>query len=223
MAGVLLDDVLGRMAETFPDQTAYSVVDGGSMTFSEWDGEANRLARGLVARGIVPDDRVAVHLGLDNALRWMVAYAAVHRAGGVAVPLSPRLTAAEVARMLAHCGARGSVADGDLAPTTRSWTWPWWSDASLGPRSEAGLGAAAVPWDEALDPDGSPLGVQRSRARPGRHPLHLGHHRAPQGGGRPPRQRLDGPPRPTPTGTAAPGCTPARCTPSPGWPSSTTR
>ena len=103
----LLDDVLARMGESFPDKMAYSVVDGDSMTFAEWDGRANQLARGLVARGIAPDDRVAVHLGLGNALRWMVAYTAVHRAGGVAVPLSPRLNPAEVGRMLAHCGAPG--------------------------------------------------------------------------------------------------------------------
>ncbi|MGH9090869.1 MAG: AMP-binding protein, partial [Acidimicrobiales bacterium] len=102
---VLLPETLRVMAETYPHEVAYSVVDGGAMTFADWDGQANRLARGLVAAGIAPDDRVAVHLGPANALRWLVAYAAVHRAGAVAVPLNARLGPAEVERMLAHCGA----------------------------------------------------------------------------------------------------------------------
>ena len=87
------------------------MVDGGSLAFGQWDGEANRLARGLVAAGIRPDDRVALHLRPENALRWLTAYAAVHRAGGVAVPLNPRLAPDEVARMLAHSGARAVLAD----------------------------------------------------------------------------------------------------------------
>ena len=108
---VLLEAHLALMAEHFPDEVAYQVVDGGSLAFGQWDGEANRLARGLVAAGIRPDDRVALHLRPENALRWLTAYAAVHRAGGVAVPLNPRLAPDEVARMLAHSGARAVLAD----------------------------------------------------------------------------------------------------------------
>ncbi len=160
---MLLDDVLSRMAESFPDKTAYSVVDGGSLTFAEWDGQANQLARGLVAAGIAPDDRVAVHIGLDNALRWLVSYTAVHRAGAVAVPLSPRLNHAEVGRMLAHCEARGSVADGELAAGDVQLDLAVVVDATVGSRADlAGGQTAVVPWDEALDPDGTPLGVPRT-------------------------------------------------------------
>jgi acyl-CoA synthetase (AMP-forming)/AMP-acid ligase II len=160
---VLLDDVLARMAESYPDKPAYSVVDGDTMTFAEWDSRANQLARGLIARGIGPDDRVAVHLGLENALRWMVAYTAVHRAGGVAVPLNPRLTTAEVGRMLAHCGAKGSVADGDLAAEDAALDLVVVVDATLGPREEISGGSTlVVGWDEALEPDGSSLDVART-------------------------------------------------------------
>src|ERR1700727_2383119 len=101
------------MAEEFPDQTAYTVVDVGALTFSQWDVQADALARGLVGRGLRPNDRVGLHLDPASALRWLVSYTAVHRAGGVAVPMNPRLAPAEVAHVLAHSGAAAVVADGE--------------------------------------------------------------------------------------------------------------
>jgi acyl-CoA synthetase (AMP-forming)/AMP-acid ligase II len=163
---VLLPEQLRLMAGEYPAETAYAVVDGGSMTFAEWDAEANRMARGLVTRGVAHGDRVGIHLVHEAALQWLTAYAAVHRAGAVAVPMNPRLAPAEVARMLAHCGARAVVAGGDLAE----------QDASL-PESLDGVtlavelvvevGAAAptdgrirrVPWDSVRDDDGSDFQV----------------------------------------------------------------
>ena len=35
---MLIDEHLRRMAETFPEETAYTVVDVGALTFAEWDG-----------------------------------------------------------------------------------------------------------------------------------------------------------------------------------------
>jgi acyl-CoA synthetase (AMP-forming)/AMP-acid ligase II len=112
-----MDDHLRRMAETFPDETAYTVVDAGSLTFAEWDGLANAMARGLVAGGLKPGDRVGIHLHPGTALHWLVSYTAAHRAGGVAVPMNPRLAPAEVRQMLAHSGATAVVADGALVVT----------------------------------------------------------------------------------------------------------
>jgi acyl-CoA synthetase (AMP-forming)/AMP-acid ligase II len=102
------------MASEFGDRTAFSVVDVGSMTFAEWDGAANALARRLLDSGLEPGARVGIHLHPELALRWLVSYSAAHRAGGVAVPMNPRLAPAEVAHVLAHSGATAAVADGDL-------------------------------------------------------------------------------------------------------------
>ena len=109
---MLIDEHLRRMAEEFPDRTAYTVVDVGALTFSEWDSEANALARGVVGVGLRPGDRVGIHLDPASTLRWLVSYSAVHRAGGVAVPMNPRLAPDEVAHVLAHSGAAAVVADG---------------------------------------------------------------------------------------------------------------
>ena len=109
-----MDDHLARMAEEFGDRTAFAVVDVGAMTFAEWDGAANAMARNLVEAGLEQDARVGIHLRPELALRWLVSYSAVHRAGGVAVPMNPRLAPAEVAHMLEHSGASAVVADGNL-------------------------------------------------------------------------------------------------------------
>ncbi len=113
-ATVLMDDHLARMAEEFGDRTAFAVVDVGSLTFAEWDGAANAMARRLVEAGLEPGGRVGIHLRPELALHWLISYSAAHRAGGVAVPMNPRLAPAEVAHMLEHSGATIVVADGDL-------------------------------------------------------------------------------------------------------------
>jgi feruloyl-CoA synthase len=109
-----MDDHLARMASEFPDRTAFAVVDVGAMTFAEWDGAANAMARRLLSAGLEPGGRVGIHLRPELALRWLVTYSAAHRAGGVAVPMNPRLAPAEVAHVLAHSGATVVVSDGDL-------------------------------------------------------------------------------------------------------------
>ena len=95
MTVTLLTDHLRAMARAFPDELGYRVIDVGDMTFAQWESESNRLARGLLSRGVVKGDRVALNPGAEEALRFMVAYAAVHKAGAVAVPTNIRLTDSE--------------------------------------------------------------------------------------------------------------------------------
>ncbi len=98
----MLADHLRAQAEAYPNAVAYRVVDGDTMTYAEWEAESNRLARALVAEGIGKGARVAVYLSADEALHWMVAYSAVHKAGAVAVPTNTRLSGNELARLWAH-------------------------------------------------------------------------------------------------------------------------
>lgn len=111
---MLLPEFLRMMAERFPGERAYKVVDDGSLTFAEWDEEANRLARGLLAAGIQPGERVAMNLHPTGAVRWLTSYPAIHRAGGVAVPLNPRLAQNELTHIFRHSGTRFVVTEGSL-------------------------------------------------------------------------------------------------------------
>jgi acyl-CoA synthetase (AMP-forming)/AMP-acid ligase II len=153
-----MDEHLRRMAEEFPEQTAYT-VDAGSLTFAEWDAAANAMARGLLARGLEPGDRVGIHLSPDLALRWLVSYTATHRAGGVAVPMSTRLAPAEVAHVLAHAGAAALVADGDRVAADLGVAG---DQLSLVVDASADPGGTAVGWEEIITADRAPIQVARS-------------------------------------------------------------
>jgi acyl-CoA synthetase (AMP-forming)/AMP-acid ligase II len=115
----LLTDHLRAMAAAFPDKVAYRVTDGGQMTFAQWEAESNALARALGALGVAKGDRVSIYLRAEEALRFMVAYSAVHKAGAVAVPTNTRLTAGELERLLGHAEVRAVLTDTELAPVAR--------------------------------------------------------------------------------------------------------
>ncbi len=165
----LPSEQLHAMAEAFGDESAYRVVGVGSLTFSQWDTAASRLARSLVDSGVRPGDRVGLHLDATNALRWMVAYSAVHRAGGAAVPLNPQLTKPELARMLAHSGASAVVVEESLlsrygdqrppvvisVPAAREGADP------VGATTDERVPGATSSWGEAMAADPSYFQVPR--------------------------------------------------------------
>jgi acyl-CoA synthetase (AMP-forming)/AMP-acid ligase II len=115
----LLTDHLRAMAGAFPDEIAYRVVDGGSMTFGQWEAESNRLARALQEHGVHRGDRVALYLDPAEALRFMVGYSAVHKAGAVAVPTNTRLSEAELERLHGHAEVSVVLVDPGRAPVAR--------------------------------------------------------------------------------------------------------
>jgi acyl-CoA synthetase (AMP-forming)/AMP-acid ligase II len=158
---------LHAVAEAFGDETAYTVVGSGSITFVRWDTEATRLAHGLVARGVGPGDRVILHLQAPNALRWITAYAAVHRAGAVAVPFNPQLTRPEVERMVAHSGASAAFVEQALLDRYADGGPPL---VVAVPEAGAGAdvpgtggGAGTVTWADALADDSSYFQVPRDK------------------------------------------------------------
>jgi len=101
------------MAAAYPDETAYrNLGDDTSITFDRWERRSNRLARGLVDRGLAPGQRVVIVMEPDHILHWIVTYSAVHKVGAVAVPLNNRLSAPEVRGIVEHAEATAVVASG---------------------------------------------------------------------------------------------------------------
>ncbi|MDX6285143.1 MAG: long-chain acyl-CoA synthetase [Frankiales bacterium] len=115
----LVPDQLRHMAAAFPDEAAFTVLgDGpgaGDLTFAGWHGSAARLARGLVERGVQQGDRVALLTVPDDGLRFVMAYAATHMAGAVAVPVNIRLSGKELAGILNHAEPSAIVVSPTLA------------------------------------------------------------------------------------------------------------
>jgi acyl-CoA synthetase (AMP-forming)/AMP-acid ligase II len=118
------------LAGRHPDAVAWvDVSNGAELTFAEWDSSANRLARGLVARGLGPGERVVIAIDPDDPFAWLTAYTATHRAGAVAVPVNTRLAVPEVRAILAHATPAAV-----LASTARAGEVPWTELAAGGER-----------------------------------------------------------------------------------------
>ncbi|WP_329433080.1 long-chain fatty acid--CoA ligase [Streptomyces sp. NBC_01280] len=97
-----LADLLSRTAAAHGHRTAVELGDH-SLTYTELDALAGRVAALLAARGVTPGDRVG--LMLPNLLEFPVLYYGVLRAGAIVVPMNPLLKSREVAHYLGDSGA----------------------------------------------------------------------------------------------------------------------
>ncbi len=104
-------DIVRAGARRHRDRVAL-VCGDRRLTFREADAASNRLARTLIAHGVAPHSRVALLLG--NGL-WTVPldYACV-KARATRVPLNPRLSATEHARMLEDADVAALIYDASL-------------------------------------------------------------------------------------------------------------
>jgi long-chain acyl-CoA synthetase len=114
-------DVSALVAEAAldrPEMLAIVEADGRSVTWSALEDEVARVATGLSAAGIVAGQRVLLAMG--NRIEFVSSYLGVLRAQAVAVPVNPRSSAGELARMVADSGGRLVIADGDTIATVRA-------------------------------------------------------------------------------------------------------
>jgi acyl-CoA synthetase (AMP-forming)/AMP-acid ligase II len=112
-------DVLAQHAEHFADRTAVIVdASGGARpsttTFGELNRLINHLAHGLVAAGARPGERL-VWCG-PNSLEVLLTIHAARKLNLVAVPLSYRFNAEEMAYVIDNSDATTVVIDADEAP-----------------------------------------------------------------------------------------------------------
>lgn len=100
-----MPDLLRARAADQPDAVALRLEGNTELTYSAWDRRSNAAARGLLARGVQPGDRVGLAIGNDRWTDYAVAYMGVLKAGAVAVPLGDRFPDSERAGILEHAGA----------------------------------------------------------------------------------------------------------------------
>ncbi len=89
-----------------PQRTAVEVDGVATLTFAQWESGSDLAARALLDRGLNPGDRVALVFGGRDWTHYAIAYCAVQKAGGVAVPLSDRLPQAQLDQLIDACAAR---------------------------------------------------------------------------------------------------------------------
>ncbi|HEX6911105.1 MAG TPA: amino acid adenylation domain-containing protein, partial [Longimicrobium sp.] len=90
-------------ARATPGATAV-VFGGEEMTYAQLDARANRVANWLRARGVGPEDRVA--LCLERGLDLLPVFFGILKAGAAYVPLDPTHPAERLGYMLQDSGAR---------------------------------------------------------------------------------------------------------------------
>jgi amino acid adenylation domain-containing protein len=112
----LLHRLLEGSAAAVPEVEA--VVDADrSITYADLNDRANRLANVLVDVGVVPGDRVALHL--DKSIEAVVAIYAALKAGAVYVPLDPGAPPARLAKIVGDAEPAAV-----LSAETKASSWP---------------------------------------------------------------------------------------------------
>ena len=109
LLGETIGHNLERTAARVPDATALvSRHQGIRWSYSELDERVSALARGLLAAGLEPGDRVG--LWSPNCAEWVLTQYATARAGVVLVNLNPAYRTSELEYALRQSGCRALVA-----------------------------------------------------------------------------------------------------------------
>jgi long-chain acyl-CoA synthetase len=111
-------DLLAHAAARHPDKVALLEATGRERTWGQLEDDVSRFTAGLGSAGLVAGYRVMIVLG--NRIEFVTAYLGLLRSQTVAVPVNPRSSVDELARMLADCGARMVIADPDTVVAVRS-------------------------------------------------------------------------------------------------------
>lgn len=106
--GPTIRGLLERLAEQYPDHV-YCRYQGKAFSASTVDEMANRLANGLIAKGLLPGDRVA--LMLDHHPDHVIAVFALAKAGFVRVSINAHFKGAALEHMLGHAAPRAIIVD----------------------------------------------------------------------------------------------------------------
>jgi len=102
---------------------AIAIEDAHSqLTYSEVNQRANRLANYLAARGVGPN--LPVGLTMDRCHDWIIALLAIHKAGGVYVPLDPSLPIDRLRWMIDDSGVSWIITQGVLSSLVSACAGP---------------------------------------------------------------------------------------------------
>src|SRR3954447_17320104 len=107
-----LTDAIALHAKWSPAKTAL-VFEDQRLTWSDFNGRINRVANGLLARGLRQGDTVGVLMPICAAMLEVLL--GTVKAGGVTALLSPMVTGEALARMIADADAHFLFAAAPLA------------------------------------------------------------------------------------------------------------
>ena len=118
-----LGDIIRHHASERPATVAMTLPgNGGSWTYEQLDGIANRVANALIAEGLDPQGRVA-YLG-KNAPEFFFSLFGAAKANCVLVTVNWRLSGAEIAYILNNSDCRLLIVDAESLPQLRDISLP---------------------------------------------------------------------------------------------------
>ena len=106
-----LPEVFSATVEKFAGKTAFTFIDR-SFSYREYDALSNRIARGLIIRGLQPGDRVAIHL--PNLPQYLVFMMGALKAGCIISGLSLLATQREIELQLRDLNATALISFDDV-------------------------------------------------------------------------------------------------------------
>ncbi len=95
---VTVGDLLTRLARALPDHDALVYGGGPRFTFDALEREARTIARGLMALGVAPGERVV--LWATNVPEWVVLQFALAKIGAILVTANTSLRARDIEYVL---------------------------------------------------------------------------------------------------------------------------
>ncbi len=107
---VTVGDLLNRLARALPDGDALIYEPGPRYTFAELECEVRTIARGLIAAGVEPGERVV--LWATNVPEWVVLQFALAKIGAILVTANTSLRARDIDYLLRQCEAATLVTIG---------------------------------------------------------------------------------------------------------------
>ncbi|MFM0522132.1 amino acid adenylation domain-containing protein, partial [Caballeronia jiangsuensis] len=105
---VCIHQLFEQQVQRTPDALAL-VFEDESLTYTQLNARANRLAHHLIALGVRPEDRVA--LCMERGIGMVVALMAILKAGGAYVPLDPAYPGERLSHILNDATPRLLLAD----------------------------------------------------------------------------------------------------------------
>jgi amino acid adenylation domain-containing protein len=111
-------ELFAQRAAQHPDTVAATAWDGQAWTYGELDRAANRVANGLLERGLTAEEVVGVATG--RTLGWLAAIIGIFKAGGAYLPIEPDYPPARIATLMEQSRARFIVTSELLDELMRS-------------------------------------------------------------------------------------------------------